>query len=156
MNEKLDIKDSICLPDDFRRWIEACDKLDEGIQVSDPEMQKHIDTYEKHLERENAPQAPGATTDNFFAVQNGKSIKELDTPSVPGAGTTGVPGMGTPGFAAGQPRQPQQPQQPQQLLQQPGDAIKQLKQMAIDVSRDPQMRSMPQFKNMLNFIDQMK
>ncbi len=65
MNEKLDIKDSICLPDDFRKWIDACDKLDEGVQVSDPEMQKHIDTYEKHLEREGTRQGH-------------KSVKELD------------------------------------------------------------------------------
>jgi len=162
-NKELDMKDSICLDNDFRKWIIACDKLDEGINVSDPEMQKHIDTYEKHLEKENAPHAPGATTD-VAALSTSpweekfKSIKELQAPAVPGqttpTGTMGSAGMGTPAYA----RQGQQGgmQVQPSLPQNPGDNIAQLKKMAADAMRNPQMRAMPQVQNMINLINQLK
>ena len=80
-NKELDMKDSICLPDDFKRWINACDKFDENVQVSDPEMQKHIDAYENHLEKEkNKIQKADPT--NSDIIESLKRIAEDTNPNI--------------------------------------------------------------------------
>ena len=79
-NKELEMKDSICLDNDFRKWIIACDKLDESVQVSDPEMQKHIDTYEKHLESEKNTKEKEPT--NLDIIESLKRIAEDANPNI--------------------------------------------------------------------------
>jgi len=154
MSKELDLKESIVLDDDFKKWMDAADKINEGVHVSDPEMQKHIDTYEKHLEK--APHAPGATTDAAGLEQEDeKSIKELQAPP---AGGMGAAGMGTQKFAMGQQQGQQQGgmQVQQALPQNPANTTAELKKLAMTATNNPQLRADPNVQQMIALINQLK